>query len=89
MASNVKPEMGKMFYHGMDAESLKRGFLDHLEFSLAEDPRYTSSDWDHYVSLALAIRWEWGFNRLRPVGLLRCLARPVGHFYGCATRTLP
>src|SRR5436190_5465806 len=28
-----------------------------------------------------------GFNRLRPVGLLRCLARPVGHFYGCATRT--
>src|SRR5262249_18291006 len=34
----------------------KRSFLDNLEFSLAEDPRYTSSDWDRYVSLALAIR---------------------------------
>lgn len=52
----MKHEQVKLYYHGMDVESLKRSFLDHLEFSLAEDPRYTSSDWDRYVSLALAIR---------------------------------
>src|SRR5216117_2623256 len=54
--STIKPEQLKLYYHGMDAESLKRSFLDHLQFSLAEDPRYTSSDWDRYISLALAVR---------------------------------
>ncbi|MEW6733784.1 MAG: glycogen/starch/alpha-glucan phosphorylase [Acidobacteriota bacterium] len=39
----------------MDAESLQRAFLDHLEFSLAKD-HYTATDLDRYTSLALSIR---------------------------------
>ena len=41
---------------GMDAESLKRGILGHLEYTLAELPRQVDSEWEPYVALALAVR---------------------------------
>src|SRR5262245_51283860 len=41
---------------GMDAESLKRGILAHLEFTLAELPRHVDTEWEPYVALALAVR---------------------------------
>jgi len=41
---------------GMDAESLKRGILSHLEYTLAELPEHVDSGWEPYVSLALAVR---------------------------------
>jgi glycogen phosphorylase len=53
---SIKPEVLKLYYHGMDAESIQRSFLDHLQFTLAEAPRFTDNEWDRYVSLALAIR---------------------------------
>jgi glycogen phosphorylase len=53
---SIKPEVLKLYYHGMDAESIKNSFLDHLQFTLAEAPRFTDNEWDRYVSLALAIR---------------------------------
>jgi starch phosphorylase len=41
---------------GMDAESLKRGILGHLEYTLAELPQQVDSEWEPYVALALAVR---------------------------------
>ena len=41
---------------GMDADSLKAGILRHLEFTLGELPRHVDSDWEPYVSVALAVR---------------------------------
>ena len=41
---------------GMDAESLKRGILSHLEYTLAELPQHVDSEWEPYVALALAVR---------------------------------
>jgi len=41
---------------GMDAEALKRSFLSHLEFTLAELPRHVDTEWEPYVALALAVR---------------------------------
>jgi starch phosphorylase len=40
----------------MDVESLKTGILSHLEFTLGELPRHVDSQWEPYVSLALAVR---------------------------------
>ena len=40
----------------MDAESLKAGFLRHLEFTLGELPRHVDSEWEPYVSVALTVR---------------------------------
>jgi starch phosphorylase len=40
---------------GIDKESLKRSFLDHISFSLAKD-KYSATKRDYYLSLALAIR---------------------------------
>jgi starch phosphorylase len=40
----------------MDAESIKQDLLRHLEFTLGELPRHVDSDWEPYVSLALAVR---------------------------------
>jgi len=52
-----KPEaLKKEYYYGLDAESIKRGFLNHLEFTLAELPKHVDSDWEPYLSLALAVR---------------------------------
>src|SRR5258706_459717 len=41
---------------GMDAESLKRGILTHLEYALAELPQHVDTAWEPYVALALAVR---------------------------------
>ncbi|HET6898443.1 MAG TPA: glycogen/starch/alpha-glucan phosphorylase [Vicinamibacteria bacterium] len=41
---------------GMDAESLKAGILGHLEFTLGELPKHVDSEWEPYVSVALAVR---------------------------------
>jgi len=41
---------------GMDAASLKRGVVAHLEFTLAELPGHVDSEWEPYVALALAVR---------------------------------
>src|ERR1051325_2292315 len=41
---------------GMDAESVKRGILAHLEYTLAELPGHVDSEWEPYVALALAAR---------------------------------
>src|ERR1700675_4175031 len=41
---------------GMDAESLKRGILGHLAYTLAEAPQHGDAGWEPYVALALAVR---------------------------------
>ena len=41
---------------GLDAESLKKAMLGHLEFTLAELPRHVDTEWEPYVALALAVR---------------------------------
>ena len=35
---------------GMDAESLKKAILGHLEFTLAELPEHVDTEWEPYVS---------------------------------------
>src|SRR5215472_215904 len=40
----------------LDAESLRRDFLTHLEFTLAELPAQVDSEWEPYVGLALTVR---------------------------------
>jgi len=47
---------GEPFILGMDAQGLKAGFLHHLEFTLAELRSHVDSEWEPYVSLALAVR---------------------------------
>src|SRR5262249_16569939 len=52
----IKPELlKKLYYHGMDSDSLQRGFLDHIEFTLAKD-HFTATDLDRYMGLAYAMR---------------------------------
>src|SRR5262245_45282727 len=41
---------------GRDAESIKEGIVEHLEYTLSELPRHVDSVWEPYVSLALAVR---------------------------------
>src|SRR5262245_37570632 len=41
---------------GMTAESLKKGVLAHLEYTLAELPSHVDSEWEPYVALALTVR---------------------------------
>src|SRR3982751_661517 len=41
---------------GRDSEAIKDGVLDHLEHTLAELPRHVDSEWEPFVSLALAVR---------------------------------
>lgn len=55
MSREVNPEILRMYYHGMDAESIKRGFLDYLEFFLAKAP-YNSTELDRYNALSLTVR---------------------------------
>ena len=40
---------------GMNAESLKKAFVNHIEYSLGKD-QYSATDNDCYMSLALATR---------------------------------
>lgn len=55
MATSIKPEDLKLYYHGMDATSIQRGFQDYLEFFLAKD-HFTATQLDRYTALALAVR---------------------------------
>src|SRR5262245_20895454 len=41
---------------GMTAESLKKGVLAHLEYTLAELPSHVDSEWEPYMAFALAVR---------------------------------
>src|SRR5262245_16184205 len=43
-------------HEGMDSASLKAGILRHLEFTLGELPRHVDSEWEPYLSVALAVR---------------------------------
>ena len=57
MAPVLKPEDLKTEYvYGLDAESIRREFLTHLEFTLAELPEHVDSAWEPYLSLALTVR---------------------------------
>ena len=57
MAPAVKPEdLGREYFFGLDAESIRKGLLTHLEFTLAELPKQVDSEWEPYLSLALAVR---------------------------------
>jgi starch phosphorylase len=41
---------------GMHAESLRKGILSHLEYTLAELPKHVDSEWEPFVALALTVR---------------------------------
>lgn len=57
MAPALRPEdQAKEYLFGLDAESIRKGLLRHLEFTLAELPTQVDSEWEPYVSLALTIR---------------------------------
>jgi len=57
MAPTLKPEdQTKEYFYGLDAESLRKGLLTHLEFTLAELPKHVDSAWEPYLSLALTVR---------------------------------
>ena len=49
------PEPSPNHHHGMDAESLKWAFQNHLTYSLAKN-RYTATDLDDFNALALTVR---------------------------------
>ncbi len=40
---------------GMDEESLRRSFLNHIEYSQAKD-EFSCTEWDHYMAAALSVR---------------------------------
>src|SRR5215468_2193310 len=57
MAPAVKPEdLGREHFFGLDTESIRKDLLTHLEFTLAELPKQVDSEWEPYLSLALAVR---------------------------------
>jgi len=57
MAPALKPEdQAKEYFYGLDAESIRKGLLTHLEFTLAELPKHVDSEWEPYLSLALTVR---------------------------------
>jgi len=57
MAPALKTEdQRKEYFFGLDAESIRKGLLAHLEFTLAELPKQVDSEWEPYLSLALAVR---------------------------------
>jgi starch phosphorylase len=52
-----KPEdLRRAYIYGLDAESIRKGFLNHLEFTLAELPEHVDTEWEPYLSLALTVR---------------------------------
>ena len=57
MAPALKPkDVRQEYVYGLDAESIRKGFLTHLEFTLAELPGHVDTEWEPYLSLALPIR---------------------------------
>ncbi len=55
MVNKIDPEALKLFYHGMDAAAIQKGFQEYLEFFLAKD-HYTATPQDVYTALTLTIR---------------------------------
>jgi starch phosphorylase len=49
--TSTKPD----YYHGMDAQSLRWSYQDHLEFTLAKN-QYTTTDFDRFTAAALTVR---------------------------------
>jgi starch phosphorylase len=49
-------EQQQAYVYGLDAESIRKGFLTHLEFTLAELPQQVNRAWEPYLSLALTVR---------------------------------
>ncbi len=43
-------------HDGNDADAIRASVLRHLQFTLAELPKHVDSNWEPYVSLALAVR---------------------------------
>jgi starch phosphorylase len=41
---------------GRDARALRAGVIEHLQYTLSELPRHVDSEWEPFVSLALAVR---------------------------------
>src|SRR6516162_10226180 len=57
MAPALKPEdQRKEYFFGLDAESIRKGVVTHLECTLAELPKQVDSEWEPYLSLALTVR---------------------------------
>jgi starch phosphorylase len=57
MAPALRPEDLKQEYvYGLDAESIRREFLTHLAYTLAELPEHVDTEWEPYLSLALTVR---------------------------------
>jgi starch phosphorylase len=48
-----------------DARSIRQSILRHLQFTLGELPRHVDSNWEPYVSLALAVRDRMVANWIR------------------------
>lgn len=45
----------RIHYKGMDAEAIRRGFLNNLEYSIAKD-KFTLTSYDEFLSLAYTVR---------------------------------
>ena len=56
VAKKDKPSTLNEIHQGMDSESLKHSFADHLRYHLAKD-KYTATELDRYQSLAYTI-WD-------------------------------
>jgi starch phosphorylase len=53
----LKPEdLTQAYIYGLDAASIRREFLTHLEITLAELPGHVDTEWEPYLSLALTVR---------------------------------
>ena len=53
-AQHLQPEL--LITLDDDRQAIRRSFLEHLQFTLAELPDHVDSQWEPYVSLALAVR---------------------------------
>ena len=55
-SSSTKPAHSNGASSDGDAQSIKESVLRHLQFTLAELPKHVDSNWEPYISLALAVR---------------------------------
>src|SRR5499427_1385585 len=49
-------DLKQAYVYGLDADSIRREFLTHLEITLAELPEHVDTEWEPYLSLALTVR---------------------------------
>src|SRR6516164_8516450 len=57
MAPARRPEdLKQERVYGLDAESIRKEFLTHLAYTLAELPAHVDTEWEPYLSLALTVR---------------------------------